>query len=541
MKNIFKYMVSVFVGAMTLAACQQEIAPLGSEISVDPATLSVAGQNAEAATVKVTADGDWVAVVPEWITANPAYGTAGETTVTLTFADNVEGENNELAAARKATVLFSVNAKSAELVVEQAGDPDKAPAEIRVVTCEEFNAATDGEGPFQLVGTITNIEQLSPSTAYNNGNLTITDETGSVYLYRVGPGDGNKLEDLNLAVGDKITVEGKKGSYQGSPQMAQGGVILNVEKSLIAVENVSPKAPIPAVGGEVTVTLTCKGEEYEVVIPEDASWLTVSSELKSGDLLVVELTAASNEGAFRTADVQFVTSQGGVDYKATVTVEQSNPTQATQAITIPELYAKVEAAGGSKVSVSDEADFELTVVVSGNSQNSSYGTLYVMTKGSTEPGNGFTLYDSSLEGIYNVGDELKVTLKARTAELSQFNGVSQVSKVTSDNIEVLSTGNAVNPITVVPADLPKYLGMPVLVENATVAEAGVWCTSDSHGSHKFSASDTEFTVYVNKRAEIFQNVEYVAATGNVSGIAVTYKGNCQIAPCTLDDVAAFAK
>lgn len=540
MKNIFRYLTSVLFGAMTLAACQQEVAPLGTEISVNPATVSVAGQNAGNETVTVSANGDWIVVAPEWVTVAPNYGGEGETVVTLSFADNLDTDNT-LAAARKATVMFSVNEKSAELLVEQAGDPDKAPAEVKQVTCAEFNAAEDGAGPFRVIGTITNIEQISPSTAYNNGNLTISDETGDLYLYRVGPGDGKKLEDLGLAVGDKITVEGKKGSYKDNPQMAQGGVILEVEKSLISVENVSPKAPVPAAGGEVTVTLTCKGEEYAVVIPKEASWLTVSSELRSGDLLVVELTAASNEGAFRTADVEFVTSQAGVEYKATVTVEQSNPTQEVKTITIPELYAKVEAAGGSKVTVSDEADFELNVIVSGNSQNSSYGTLYVMTKGATAPGNGFTLYDSSLEGVYNVGDELKVTLKARTAELSQYNGVSQVSKVTPENIKVVSTGNVVTPITVLPADLPKYLGMPVAVENATVAADGVWCTSDAHGQHAFVAADTQFTVYVNKRATVFQGVEYKAATGKVSGIAVTYKGNNQIAPCSLSDVADFAK
>ena len=201
MKNIFRYLASVLFGAVTLVACQQEIAPLGTEISVAPATLSVAGQDAEDQTVNVESDGDWIAVAPEWITVTPSYGT-GNTVVTLSFDDNLE-EDGSLAAARKATVLFSVNETEAKLEVEQAGDPNKAPAEVKQVTCAEFNAAEDGAGPFRVIGTITNIEQISPSTAYNNGNLTISDETGDLYLYRVGPGDGKKLEDLGLAVGGK--------------------------------------------------------------------------------------------------------------------------------------------------------------------------------------------------------------------------------------------------------------------------------------------------------------------------------------------------
>ena len=72
MKNTFRYLVSILAGAIALAACQQESAPLGTKISVNPTTITVAGQNAEDQTVTVTADGDWIAVVPSWITANPA-------------------------------------------------------------------------------------------------------------------------------------------------------------------------------------------------------------------------------------------------------------------------------------------------------------------------------------------------------------------------------------------------------------------------------------------------------------------------------------
>lgn len=320
MKNIFRYLTSVLFGAMTLAACQQEVAPLGTEISVNPATVSVAGQNAGNETVTVSANGDWIVVAPEWVTVAPNYGGEGETVVTLSFADNLDTDNT-LAAARKATVMFSVNEKSAELLVEQAGDPDKAPAEVKQVTCAEFNAAEDGAGPFRVIGTITNIEQISPSTAYNNGNLTISDESGDLYLYRVGPGDGKKLEDLGLAVGDKITVEGKKGSYNGNPQMAQGGVILEVEKSLISVNKVVPET-LPIEGGELMVNLMCKGEGIEVLIPEDASWLTVVSADHSGEIAVVVLAAAANELGNRSTDVEFVTTFNGNEYKSVVTVSQ---------------------------------------------------------------------------------------------------------------------------------------------------------------------------------------------------------------------------
>ena len=367
MKNIFRYLASFLVGAMTLAACQQEIAPLGTEISVNPATVSVAGQSAENETVTVKADGDWVAVAPEWITVAPAYGGAGETTVTLSFDDNLDADKS-LAAARKATVLFSVAEKSAELVVEQAGDPNKAPAEVKVVTCAEFNAAEDNAGPFKVTGTITSIEEISPSTSYNNGNLTITDETGDLYLYRVDPGvdekgEKKKIEDLGLAVGDQITVEGKKGSYKGAPQMAQGGVILEVVKSLISVNKVVPET-LPIEGGELMVTLMCKGEGVEAVIPETAAWLSVVSAEHSGELAVVVLKAEANEGGNRSADVEFVTTFNGTEYKSVVTVSQLG---AIKEVTVAEF---IEASEGTAL-------YQLTGKVSAitSAYNPTYGNV----------------------------------------------------------------------------------------------------------------------------------------------------------------------
>lgn len=218
------------------------------------------------------------------------------------------------------------------------------------------------------------------------------------------------------------------------------------------------------------------------------------------------------------------------------TTEPEAPAEPT--ITIPELNA---VATDTKVAVSTDEDLTMTAVVCGSSQNSSYGTVYVMTKGSSEAGNGIVLYDSSLEGKYNVGDELKIVLKSEVAMLNKYNGNPQISAVTADDIVVLSTGNEVAPIVVAPADLPNYLGMPVTVKDATIAADGVWSTSSSHGQHTFTAGGVEFTAYFNKRGVVFNDKEYKAATGDITGIAVTYKGNKQIAPRDLNDVAAFVK
>ena len=356
MKNIFRYIASFLVGAMTLAACQQEITPLGSEISIDPATLSVAGQNAEDQTVTVTSDGDWLAVAPEWITVTPSYGT-GNATVTLSFADNLD-EDKTLAAARTAKVLFSVAEKSVELVVEQAGDPDKAPAEIKQITIAEFlKLPQDDPTMYQIEGVVEGIY----NTEY--GNFYLTDETGTVLVYGLLTADLKAKEFASLGIdnGDRLVCRSAINVYNGTPQ-AKNAVYVSHEKSLISVTKVLPEV-LPIEGGELMVTIACKGDDFEVAIPEDAAWLKEASKEKSGELAVVVLTADPNEGGDRSTEVEFVTAYKGTDYKAVITVNQRG---AIIEATAAEINA---AADGSTL-------YKITGYIS-SVANEEFGNLYI--------------------------------------------------------------------------------------------------------------------------------------------------------------------
>lgn len=393
MKNIFRTIVSFLFGAMALAACQHEVAPLGTEISVDPSAISVEGIDAADQTVTVTADGDWIAVAPQWIKVAPQYG-SGNTTVTLSFSDNLDADNT-LSAERTAKVLFSVAEKSAELTVTQEGDPEKAPAEIKQITIAEFLALPQGDPTvYQLAGTV---EKIS-NTQY--GNFYLTDETGTVYVYGLLDADreSKKFETLGIDNGDFLVCQSSINEYNGNPQ-AKNAVYVRHEKSLISIVKAAPSGAIPYTGGEATITLTCKGADFEVVVPEEATWLTVSSKLQSGELAVVELTAAPNEDAKRTVDVEFVTLYGGKEYKATATVEQQakpvEPTVTLAQIRSYEDGADVTARGtvmavhGQGAIIADQTallyvytagapDFAVgnTIVVTGSFKNY-YGTLQI--------------------------------------------------------------------------------------------------------------------------------------------------------------------
>lgn len=329
MKNTFRYLVSILAGVIALAACQQEAAPLGSKISVDKTSIEVAGQNAEKQTLAVEADGDWVVVTPSWIIANPSYGT-GDATVELSFKDNLENGKEELAAARTAKVYFSVAEAQAVVEVSQEGDPDKAPAEVTVVTCEEFNAKADGEGPFRLTGTIVNVEAVSAS--YKNANFTIADESGKVSLYRVGPGsdefgDDLKIENYGLAVGDIVTVEGMVGSYNGSKQMVQG-VIMDHVKSLLSV-NAEPVNLTKEAGNFTLKVAVINDEEAKANTlynaPEvDVDWLVFDGWTMDGKKVLAQFSyeAYDVKAAPRTATITFSAGNGVQSFSTVIEVTQ---------------------------------------------------------------------------------------------------------------------------------------------------------------------------------------------------------------------------
>ena len=96
-------------------------------------------------------------------------------------------------------------------------------------TIAEFLAGKKGDGiNYRVTGTIKSIKEVSAS--YGNANLTITDGTNDLYIYRLKPGySGKKIEELGLEVGSKIMLVGTYDVYKDSPQMANGQFIQFVE------------------------------------------------------------------------------------------------------------------------------------------------------------------------------------------------------------------------------------------------------------------------------------------------------------------------
>ena len=229
MKKIFSIFGALLAGALMFSCADQyqEEITFGTEITTSVESLAqFAKENAEAQTLEVTANGEWMAVAPAWVEVTPAFGGEGTTTVSVRAKDNYElvdkdGELvSELGPKRSATLTFAGEGDAkAEVAISQDGDANKwDPAVPRPVSMKYFNeVATTGDGfTYILTGKITEVA----NTLY--GNFYFEDETGTAYVYGLLTPEGETQKQwaaASLKVNDVITVMGARADYRGNPQM----------------------------------------------------------------------------------------------------------------------------------------------------------------------------------------------------------------------------------------------------------------------------------------------------------------------------------
>ena len=291
-------------------------------------------------------DGNVTSTTPSWVTVTPASGAAGETTVV--FKAEATTETRELNLA-----LVCDGVQQTIKVLQMAEK-----VETPISTCAEANAGETGKR-YRIKGTVTSIA----NDLY--GNMYITDETGTVYVYgTLYQGKEKEFAKHGIEVGDIVVVEGPQSPYNGSPQLKNVDVI-SIEKSLLKLEKVTPAGPYAKEGAAFSVVLTNKGgAAIEVEIPEEAqSWVSCDTEnaFVAGTTVMYDLTLAPNEAGARTTTVTFKTNVNDVDYVAVVDVEQLG---AIAEVTVAEFLAAPEGT----------ALYELTGIVK-NVANTTYGNF----------------------------------------------------------------------------------------------------------------------------------------------------------------------
>ena len=321
-----KYVYSALVAAVSMlfVGCSDDNDPTYlDEVKVSSSYIALPAEGGSK-TITVTANADWqfakvVATTekdeegkdvtvyvekPEWLTLSAMQGGAGETQLTITATAAEESREVDLAitcAGAKQTIrVFQVTEKQ----------------EVPISTCAEVIAGPDKT--YRVKGVCTRIA----NTSY--GNFYLNDGTGELYIYGTVDAGGNyNWASFNIAVGDVVTVEGPKTVYGGTVELVDA-TFIEVEKSLIKVDATDPEdAVLPLEGGDLTVTLTNKGNGINVEIPAEAkSWISVTGVNTSGSTSTVKFNVAANEGGDRSTTLVFTTTDGSKEYSAETSISQ---------------------------------------------------------------------------------------------------------------------------------------------------------------------------------------------------------------------------
>ena len=302
----FKSILTLIFSTLLLAGCSEDqVLGTFGDLNLSTTYISIP---AEGGDVKVTLNAGeaWEFstekdfAIPEWITVSQTSGEAGKTE--LTFSAEASD------AGREAELKIVSGTKSQFLKVRQ-GEMTASKA-----TCKEVNEAPDGKS-FVVSGTITKIV----NTTY--GNWYMTDGTAELYIYGTLDAEGKEknFTSLGLEVGDKVTIEGPKSSYNGDPQMVNV-TVLDIEKALLKI--VSEATEVDKEGGVLEIKLASKGKgAFFSVADECQDWISYSDaeyidgvpsklEPNPADTIGYTFNIAPNDGSAREGSISFFANEG---------------------------------------------------------------------------------------------------------------------------------------------------------------------------------------------------------------------------------------
>ena len=429
-----KYIIPSFIALVAmLVGCKDDYEPAHlNDIRVSSSYLSIS-QDGGSASLTITANSAWtienVDKKNNWLTFTPASGEAGETNVTFTAGS--------VLSARTATVKVISGSSVQEVNLVQG----KTVAET--ATCQQVIEGADGK-TFRVRASITQIA----NTHY--GNMYVSDGTGTVYIYGTNDKDGKAANDpiasWGLEVGDIVTLEGSKTTYNGTVELVNASVI-KVEKWFVKMIDPVTPPTIEKEGGIQKVKAAFKGKGIIPTVAEDCTWIHYKDMvIKAGTATAVEPNPADtaeiyfnvdpNEGAARKGAVTFLSTNGKASSSVTWEFAQkgvSNPSGGGGG-------SQTGADGSTIVSIADfnaapvstEVWYQLTGTVKNLKDGDQYGN--------------FDLVDESGSVyVYGLLSE-KGGDKKKFQELVAAKGIKEGSKITivgtrgvyGDKIEVLN-------------------------------------------------------------------------------------------------------
>lgn len=344
-----KHILVSLVAILALAAGCNQIEPdhYLNEVKVSSSFVSLSMDGGSSSITVEATEGWSISTMPNWLSISPASGGAGTTTVTFSAAKTLDG--------RTTTVALNCGGKTQNINVIQGL------AVVSPATCAEVIAGPDSK-TYLVTGVVTAIA----NDQY--GNWYLNDGTGEIYIYGTVNGSGAYPKDsggwgkspFDFSVGDEVTVQGPKTTYNGTVELVDVSVV-NINKSLIKIAEIDPEdAVLPIDGGNFTVKLDNKGTGVYVDIPANAQdWLSIAS--ISGNTVVFKV--APNQGGDRNTTLVFKTKSGGKEYTTEQALSQKG---AIMAVSVADFLA---------APVGD-AQYRITGVIT-SVANASYGNVYI--------------------------------------------------------------------------------------------------------------------------------------------------------------------
>ena len=214
--NLFYALALLVIVGPAVSSCVREQGPqVAKAVLGDVSQMKFAAKNPQPQLVTVYSDGPWHTKAPSWITVDPKEGD-GVVAVTVTATENVDGGG--MLEPRKDTVIISGNTLASRLIilVSQEGDAYRNAEHLAL---DKIAGLKDGQSFI--------LDEATVAALSANGCI-VSDGTSNVYITSAS----------GVAVGDKVSVKGIKGTVNGVPAITETAEI----KTLSSGSFVGPEA-----------------------------------------------------------------------------------------------------------------------------------------------------------------------------------------------------------------------------------------------------------------------------------------------------------